>query len=54
MTDSETHKTQIEKFKEAARALEADDDPELFKRRLGALLKANTKSDNAETKKPRP
>jgi hypothetical protein len=32
-------KTQAEKFKEAARQLETDDDPERFKERLGKLVK---------------
>ena len=31
--------TQLEKFKEAARRLETDDDPERFKERLGKLVK---------------
>ncbi len=30
---------QIDKFKEAARALECDDDPDRFKDRLGKLVK---------------
>jgi len=32
-------KTQLDKFKEAARELETDDDPERFKERLGKLVK---------------
>ena len=36
MTDQ---KTQSDKFKEAARELETDDDPERFKERLGKLVK---------------
>lgn len=32
-------KTQVEKFKEAARDLETDDDPELFKERLAKVVK---------------
>lgn len=32
--------TQLDKFKEAARELECDDDPEAFKKRLGRLAKA--------------
>jgi len=32
-------KTQLEKFKEAARELETDDDPERFKERVGKLVK---------------
>ncbi len=31
--------TQLNKFKEAARALETDDDPEHFRDRLGKLVK---------------
>lgn len=35
-----TDKTpQIDKFKEAARALECDDDPERFRERVGKLVK---------------
>ncbi len=37
MTD--TPPTQLDKFKEAARDLETDDDPERFKERLGKLVK---------------
>lgn len=37
MTDKP--KSQIDKFKEAARALEADDDEAHFKERLGKLVK---------------
>ena len=36
MTDN---KSQLDKFKEAARDLESDDDPERFKERLGKLVK---------------
>jgi hypothetical protein len=32
-------KPQLDKFKEAARQLETDDDPERFKERLGRLVK---------------
>jgi hypothetical protein len=38
MTKS-SDKTQLDKFKEAARQLETDDDPERFKERLGKLVK---------------
>ena len=31
--------TQLDKFKEAARQLETDDDPERFKERLGKLVR---------------
>lgn len=33
-------KPQLDKFKEAARELECDDDPEAFKKRLKKLAKA--------------
>ena len=36
MTDEPT---QLDKFKEAARQLETDDDPDRFKERLAALVK---------------
>ena len=36
--------TQLDKFKEAARQLEADDDPERFKERLGKLVKHKSAS----------
>lgn len=35
----EPTKSQLEKFKEAARELETDDDPERFKEKLGKLVK---------------
>lgn len=35
----EPDKTQLDKFKEAARHLETDDDPERFKERLGKLVR---------------
>lgn len=34
-----TQKSQIDKFKEAARELECDDDDQRFKERVGKLLK---------------
>lgn len=34
-----TDKSQLEKFKEAARELECDDDEQRFKERLGKLVK---------------
>tara|TARA_Y100000991_G_scaffold207495_1_gene185611 strand:- start:478 stop:624 length:147 start_codon:yes stop_codon:yes gene_type:complete len=43
MSDT-TDKSQLDKFKEAARELECDDDPEAFKKRLGKLAKATDKS----------
>ncbi len=39
MMDSEKSQSQLDKFKEAARDLETDDDPERFKERLGKLVK---------------
>lgn len=36
---TEKPKTQPDKFKEAARELECDDDPARFKERLGKLVK---------------
>ena len=36
---SERESTQLDKFKQAARELETDDDPERFKERLGTLVK---------------
>jgi hypothetical protein len=38
-TGDQADKTQLDKFKEAARELETDDDPERFKERLGKLVK---------------
>ncbi len=35
----ESDKIQLDKFEEAARQLETDDDPERFKERLGKLVK---------------
>lgn len=39
MTDEP--KTQLDKFKQAARELETDDDPKRFGERLGKLVKQN-------------
>lgn len=36
----ESDKPQLDKFKEAARELECDDDEQRFKERLGKLVKA--------------
>jgi hypothetical protein len=41
-------KTQLDKFKQAARELETDDDPERFKERLGKIVKAKPKSEKSE------
>jgi hypothetical protein len=35
----DTPKTQSDKFKEAARELETDDDPERFKEKLGHIVR---------------
>jgi hypothetical protein len=37
-----TDKTQLEKFKDAARELECDDDEQHFKERLGKLVKGKS------------
>lgn len=36
---TEKAESQLDKFKEAARQLETDDDPERFKERVGKLVK---------------
>jgi hypothetical protein len=41
-------KTQLDKFKEAARELETDDDPERYKERLRKIVKAKPKPEEAE------
>jgi hypothetical protein len=41
-------KTQLEKFKEAARDLECDDDEQRFKERLGKLVKPKQGSEKGE------
>jgi hypothetical protein len=41
-------KTQLDKFKEAARDLETDDDPERFKERLGKLVKHKSVREKLE------
>jgi hypothetical protein len=40
--------TQLDKFKEAARQLETDDDPGRFKERLAALVKHKPVPDKGE------
>jgi hypothetical protein len=40
--------TQLEKFKEAAREIETDDDPERFKERLGKIVQAKPKPEKPE------
>lgn len=39
-TESPAKKSQLDKFKDAARELECDDDEQRFKERLGKLVKA--------------
>ncbi|WP_171562438.1 MULTISPECIES: hypothetical protein [unclassified Roseobacter] len=41
----ETKREQLERFKEAARELEADDDEERFNEKLRRLAKPNAKPD---------
>ena len=41
-------KTQTDKFKEAARQLETDDDEERFEKKLGKLVKQKQKPKNDE------
>jgi hypothetical protein len=40
---SKSDKPQLDKFKEAARELECDDDEQRFKKRLGRLLREKPK-----------
>ena len=47
-TESKSKKSQLDKFKEAARDLECDDDDQHFKDRLGKLVKGR-----ATTEKPK-
>lgn len=42
MSDSTAPQSQSEKFKQAARELECDDDPDRFKERLGKLVGKQT------------
>lgn len=39
MNGTEQQRSQIDKFKQAARELETDDDPERFRERVGKLVK---------------
>ncbi|MGM0743626.1 MAG: hypothetical protein ACQEVT_18915, partial [Pseudomonadota bacterium] len=41
-------KTQIDKFKEAARQLETDDDDERFEKKLKKLVKQKRKNNNED------
>ena len=40
-------KSQLDKFKDAARELECDDDEQRFKERLGKLVKPKREGDDA-------
>lgn len=42
---SSKDKSQLDKFKQAARELECDDDEDRFKERLGKLVKPNEKGE---------
>ncbi len=44
-TESPTEKSQLDKFKDAARELECDDDEQRFKERLGKLVGAKMDTD---------
>ena len=48
MTSKE--QSQLDKFKEAARELETDDDEQHFKERLGKLVKHKAAPDRPESK----
>lgn len=41
----DNEKSQLDKFKNAARELECDDDEQRFKERLGKLVKPETKKE---------
>ena len=41
-------KPQIDKFKDAAREIECDDDEQRFKERLGSLIKSKSAADKTE------
>ena len=42
---SEATKSQLDKFKDAARELECDDDEQRFAKRLGKLVKPSTENE---------
>ena len=52
ITDSQ--KSQLDKFKEAARALECDDDDQRFKEKLGKLAGLRRETANKQTKRAKP
>jgi hypothetical protein len=39
-------KQQLDRFKEAARALECDDDPKAFKKLIGKIVKAKSRQSD--------
>lgn len=45
MTESKSKKSQLDKFKDAARDLECDDDERRFAEKLGKLAKQKPKGD---------
>lgn len=49
----ERDRSQLEKFKEAARDLECDDDERHFKERLGKLVKAKAVDNRGEYDEPK-
>ncbi|WP_299563256.1 hypothetical protein [uncultured Sulfitobacter sp.] len=48
MKTPDAKKSQLERFKEAARELETDDDEAKFNEKLGKLVKQKTKPDPKE------
>ncbi len=48
MPDKDDRKTQLDRFKEAARQLETDDDEERFEERLKKLVKQKPKDDDKD------
>jgi len=49
MSDSEQRKSQLERFKEAARQLETDDDEERFNKKLRKMAKQKPLTDDSES-----
>lgn len=45
-------KSQLDKFKDAARDLECDDDEQHFKDKLGKIVKAKPSGESEESSKP--
>lgn len=48
MTMPEAEKPQVEKFKDAARALECDDDDRAFQERLAVISRQKPKADKPD------